>query len=83
MISGVAYTALLIVIQRSGPVFASQTAYVITLAGVAWGMLIFDENHSIYIWLSLAVTLAAVALVKPRAPRTSGLVVHAPEESAS
>lgn len=77
IISGVAYTALLVVIQRSGPVFASQTAYIITLAGVGWGMVIFGETHSIYIWLSLVVTLVAVALVKPRLPRATGMVMHA------
>ncbi|MGI9465078.1 MAG: EamA family transporter, partial [Aestuariivirgaceae bacterium] len=77
VISGVAYTCLLHVIRTSGPVFASQTAYVITLAGVGWGMLIFDEQHSIYIWLALALTLVAIAMVTPRAPRATGFVGHA------
>lgn len=77
VISGVAYTCLLHVIRTSGPVFASQTAYIITLAGVGWGMVIFDERHSIYIWLALALTLLAIALVNPRAPRATGFVGHA------
>ncbi len=77
IMSGIAYTCLLYVIRKSGPVFASQTAYLITLAGVGWGMLIFDERHSAYIWLALTLTLAGVALVSPRAPRATGLVGHA------
>jgi drug/metabolite transporter (DMT)-like permease len=80
VISGVAYTCLLYVINSSGPVFASQTAYIITLAGVGWGMLIFDERHSVYIWLALALTLVAIALVSPRAPRATGMVGHAREK---
>jgi drug/metabolite transporter (DMT)-like permease len=72
VLSGLAFTTLLHVIHTSGPVFASQTAYVITLAGVAWGMLLFGERHSLYIWLALALTLLAIALVKPRRPYRVG-----------
>lgn len=69
ILSGLAYTSLLTVIRAAGPVFASQTAYVITLAGVAWGMLIFDERHSLYVWIALAMTLVGIALVRPRRPQ--------------
>lgn len=64
--AGIAYTVLLHVIRTSGPVFASQTAYIITIAGVGWGMVLFGERHSVYIWITLALTLAAITLVKPR-----------------
>jgi drug/metabolite transporter (DMT)-like permease len=59
VISGIAYTCLLIVIRTSGPVFATQSSYVITLAGVGWGMALFGERHSLYIWAALALTLHA------------------------
>ena len=79
IISGLAYTVLLFVIARSGPVFASQTAYVVTLAGVGWGMLIFGEQHSVWIWAALALTVAGTALVRPRLPRAvAGKTVTAP-----
>jgi drug/metabolite transporter (DMT)-like permease len=68
LLSGIAYTLLLYVIRAAGPVFASQTAYVVTLAGVAWGIILFAESHSIYIWSALALTLAGVGLVRPRQP---------------
>jgi len=67
LLSGIAFTLLLYVINTAGPVFASQTAYVITLAGVAWGMVLFGETHSVYIWSALALTLFAIGLVRPRA----------------
>jgi len=68
VLSGVAFTILLYVIKTAGPVFASQTAYVITLAGVAWGMILFAETHSIYIWSALALTLLAIGMVRPQQP---------------
>lgn len=67
LVSGIAFTLLLYVINTAGPVFASQTAYVITLAGVAWGMLLFGETHSVYIWSSLALTLLGISMVRPQA----------------
>jgi drug/metabolite transporter (DMT)-like permease len=68
LLSGIAFTILLYVIKTAGPVFASQTAYVITLAGVAWGIILFSESHSIYIWSALALTLMGIGLVRPRQP---------------
>ena len=69
LLSGVAFAILLYVIRHAGPVFASQTAYLITLAGVGWGMLLFGETHSIYIWSALALTLFGISLVRPQAPK--------------
>ncbi len=68
LLSGIAFTILLYVIKTAGPVFASQTAYVITLAGVAWGMILFSETHSIYIWLALVLTLLGIGMVRPQQP---------------
>jgi drug/metabolite transporter (DMT)-like permease len=66
MMNSLAYAIFLHVVQTSGPVFASQTAYSVTLAGILWGMLIFGERHSLWIWLSLIVMLAGLSLVAPR-----------------
>jgi drug/metabolite transporter (DMT)-like permease len=56
-------------IRRAGPVFTSQTAYLITIAGVLWGMLLLHERHSPWIWTAMLVMCAGVALVtrRPRA----------------
>lgn len=55
-----------VILNRAGPVFFSQVAYVVTVAGVLWGMLLFGETHSAWIWLSLVLLLGGVALVNPR-----------------
>jgi drug/metabolite transporter (DMT)-like permease len=55
-------------IRRVGPVFTSQSAYLITVAGVLWGMLLFHERHSAWIWGAMLVMCAGVALVT-RQPR--------------
>lgn len=67
-----AYSMFLYLIVHAGPVFASQTAYIVTFSGVFWGIAIFDEKHSGWIWASLVVMLAALALVSPRMTKRSG-----------
>lgn len=64
--SAFAYVLFLYLVSETGPVFASQTAYSVTIAGVLWGMVIFDEQHSLWVWASLAVMLAGLALVNPK-----------------
>jgi drug/metabolite transporter (DMT)-like permease len=66
MINAVAYTLFFYLIETAGPVFSSQTANLVTLFGVFWGIVIFREQHSAWVWLSLATMMAALALVGPR-----------------
>ena len=66
VITATAYGGFYYLVLRAGPVYASQCAYVVTLAGVLWGMLIYGEAHSAWIWGSLAVMIGALSLVKPR-----------------
>ncbi|HSE73651.1 MAG TPA: DMT family transporter [Dongiaceae bacterium] len=58
------------VVRNIGPVFASQTANVIVLAGVFWGWFIFDETLNQWIWGAIVAMAAGVALVtlRPAAP---------------
>lgn len=65
-INAVSYTLFFYLIETAGPVFSSQTANLVTLFGVLWGIVIFGEQHSAWVWLSLATMMAAVALVAPR-----------------
>jgi drug/metabolite transporter (DMT)-like permease len=58
------------VIRLAGVVFMSQVAYIVTLNGIFWGWVFFDEHHSPWIWAALVVVLSGVALVtKPISPR--------------
>ncbi|MGH6892879.1 MAG: hypothetical protein ACREEP_11525 [Dongiaceae bacterium] len=65
-INAVAFTLYFYLIESAGPVFTSQTANLVTLFGVIWGMIIFGEQRSVWIWLSLAAMMVALALVAPR-----------------
>ena len=65
-ITATSYTLFIFTIRKSGPIFASQVGYLITISGVIWGMLLFYEVHSIWIWLSLFLMVYGQALVSPR-----------------
>jgi len=60
------YLGLVWLIGHAGPVFASQVGYLVTGAGVAWGMAVLGERHSLWVWGALALMLAGLVLVKPR-----------------
>jgi len=66
VVSSIAYTFFLLVVKSSGAVFASQIGYVITLAGVLWGMVIFAEAHTAWAWLALCLIMIGLVLVTPR-----------------
>jgi len=66
IITATAYGGFYYLVVRAGPVFASQCAYVVTLAGVLWGMVIYGEAHSAWVWASLVVMIVALSLVRPR-----------------
>lgn len=66
LISAVAYTLFVMLVRLAGPVFASQVGYIVTLSGVFWGMMLFGEAHSVWVWASLAAMLTGLALVTPR-----------------
>ena len=64
-INVVSYGMFIHLVTMTGPVFASQMAYPITISGVIWGMIIFGEQHSVWIWGALVVMLLGLTLVKP------------------
>ena len=71
VISVFAYTLFVFSVAKFGAVFASQTGYIVTLAGVFWGMAIFGEDHSIWVWTALAAMIVGLALVSPRQSKAS------------
>lgn len=60
-----AYAMFFYAIQMSGPVFASQCAYIVTLSGVVWGIIIFAEQHTGWVWASVVVMMFGLILVTP------------------
>jgi drug/metabolite transporter (DMT)-like permease len=66
VLNAVGYGLFIYLITYAGAVFATQVAYLTTISGVAWGIVIFDEHHSFWVWLSLACILTGLALIRPR-----------------
>lgn len=66
LVTAMAYAIYLYLIKVAGAVFASMASYIITLSGVYWGILIFSEQHSLWVWASLALMLVGMFLVTPR-----------------
>jgi len=65
LVSALAYMMFFYSIRTAGPVFASQCAYIVTISGILWGIIIFSEVHTIWVWLSVVVMMAGLALVTP------------------
>jgi drug/metabolite transporter (DMT)-like permease len=55
-----------VLLRRTGPVYFSQVAFIVTINAVMWGVILFDEQHSLWIWLALALVFGGVALVNWR-----------------
>jgi drug/metabolite transporter (DMT)-like permease len=65
LFNALAYMMYFYTIRTAGPVFASQCAYIVTISGILWGIVIFSEVHTIWVWLSVVVMMAGLALVTP------------------
>ena len=71
LINALAYTTFIFLIKKTGPVFASQTGYVVTVGGMIWGMALFGETYTPWVWTSLFVIIFGVILVAPRKKKIS------------
>lgn len=69
--------AWFVVVKIVGAVFFSQFNYFIVLGGFGWGILLYGEQHSVYIWIATALTFLGLgvftrgASVAGRTPATS------------
>lgn len=66
LVNIVGYVTFLELIRGAGVLFAALMGYVVTVSGVLWGVAIFGETHSVWIWAALALLFVGVALVNPR-----------------
>jgi drug/metabolite transporter (DMT)-like permease len=66
LIHAAVYAGYVWLVGRAGAVFAVQCSYIVTISGVFWAMILLNETYSPYIWASLALMLAGLALVQPR-----------------
>ena len=66
IIHGLVYATFVWLVSVGGPVFAGQSAYIVTASGMIWAMVLLDERFSPTVWAAMATMLAGVALVRPR-----------------
>ncbi|MHA6346524.1 response regulator [Roseivivax sp. CAU 1761] len=64
--TGVSIALALEIVARAGAVFASQMAYVQTLAGIAWGMILLDEQLPALAWGAVILVVLGFLLVQPK-----------------
>ena len=53
-------------IASTGAVFAAQTAYATTIAGLLWSMLLLGERLPLIVWAALALIILGLVLVEPK-----------------
>ena len=55
-------------VRIKGPVFFSTVNYIAPIAGVVFGMIIFGETLSPWLWAALVLMLAGLATMNTRRP---------------
>ncbi len=63
LLNSIFYVVFLEIIRLSGPVFFSQMNYLAVAAGFGWGMILFGERYSPYIWGGTALMAMSVLLL--------------------
>ena len=59
------YCAFVWLAATAGAVFAAQSAYLVTAAGMIWAMVLLDERFPPMVWVAAAVMLVGLSLVRP------------------
>lgn len=62
-ISSLAYVIYFHIVQVAGAVYFSQVGYIVTVAGLLWGMAFFGEQHSAFVYAGTALILFGFGLV--------------------
>jgi drug/metabolite transporter (DMT)-like permease len=63
IIIAITWYVLVVAIRLVGAVIYSTIAYIESLVGVGWGMLIFGERHSLWIWAAVVLLMLGLYLV--------------------
>jgi drug/metabolite transporter (DMT)-like permease len=61
--TGIAFLLFYKIVSSAGAVYLGQVGYLVTLFGVGWGILFFDESTTIWLWAAVVVVGIGVALV--------------------
>ena len=66
IVSAVGVTLRVTLIRSAGAVFASQSSFVVTFAGIAWSIILLGESIPLVAWLALVLLVAGLLLVGPK-----------------
>jgi drug/metabolite transporter (DMT)-like permease len=69
--AGLHFYAIFELIRIAGATYMSQANFLAVGFGVVFGVLIFGETHSLWVWASIAMILVGVALVNARQRQTT------------
>lgn len=61
--TAVAFLIFYLIIALAGAVYLGQVGYIVTLAGVGWGVLFFGETVPIWLWVAIAIVGVGVGMV--------------------
>lgn len=62
-INAIIWWIFLEIVRNAGPIFFSQANYVVVLAGLGWGILLFGEAPSPFIWGATALMIVGLGLL--------------------
>lgn len=66
IVSAVGVTLRVSLIRSAGAVFASQSSFVVTFAGIAWSIILLGESLPLIAWLALLLLVIGLMLVGPK-----------------
>jgi drug/metabolite transporter (DMT)-like permease len=68
MVTAVSFVVFFELLRMVGPVVTGVVAFIITCAGILWGMAIFGESHSAWVWAAVVLVLIGLGLVNRPTP---------------
>lgn len=63
ILAGFNFYILFELVRISGPTYATQASYLAVVFGVAFGIVLFGETHSMWVWSAMVVIVGGVGLV--------------------
>ena len=61
--TAVAFLIFYLIVALAGAVYLGQVGYIVTLAGVGWGVLFFGETVPVMLWVAIAIVGVGVGMV--------------------